>query len=91
MTVPADPLTRTRSAGTPGRCGSRQDTGHPDADAALRAIGFRLLELGFTIAEQGGLDVRAVEHAVARVYALPGYAARTSTTEATRAAPDPML
>lgn len=34
----------------------RQDNGHTDAQPALRAIAFRLLELGFTIAEHGGMN-----------------------------------
>ncbi|WP_252365274.1 hypothetical protein [Saccharomonospora piscinae] len=51
----------------------RQDNGHTDADPALRAIAFRLLELGFTIAEHGGMNCQAIETAVAQTYDLPGY------------------
>ena len=51
----------------------RQDNGHTDAEPALRAIAFRLLELGFTIAEHSGLNCHDIETAVAQVYGLPGY------------------
>ena len=50
-----------------------QDNGHPNATPALRAIAFRLLELGFTIAEHAGLNCYGIETAVAQVYGLPGY------------------
>ncbi|ACU95592.1 hypothetical protein [Saccharomonospora viridis] len=50
-----------------------QDAGHPNATPALRAIAFRLLELGFTIAEHAGLHIHDIETAVALVYDLPGY------------------
>ncbi len=51
----------------------RQDLGHTDADPALRSIAFRVLELGFTIAGHGGVDTRAIEHAVAEAFGLPGH------------------
>ncbi|WP_007023146.1 hypothetical protein [Saccharomonospora iraqiensis] len=51
----------------------RKDAGHDDVLPALRAIAFLALELGFTIAEEGGLDCSEVEAAVARVYDLPDY------------------
>lgn len=37
----------------------------------LRRIGFLLLELGFTVAEEGGVDCHRVERAIAQAYALP--------------------
>ncbi|CAM2856480.1 hypothetical protein SAXI111661_04885 [Saccharomonospora xinjiangensis] len=52
---------------------ARQDNGHADADPALRAIAFRLLELGFTIAEHSGLNCRTIETAIATTYALPSH------------------
>lgn len=51
----------------------RQDCGHLDTAPALRAIAFRVLELGFTIAEQAGIDAHTIERAVAQAFALPGY------------------
>ncbi|WP_052583748.1 hypothetical protein [Saccharomonospora iraqiensis] len=53
----------------------RKDAGYTDTGPALRALAFRVLELGFTVAEEGGLDCREVEAAVARVYELPDYGA----------------
>ncbi len=40
----------------------------------MRSIGFLLLELGFTVAEEGGVDCAEVERTIARAYGLPGYA-----------------
>ncbi len=48
-----------------------QDTGAADAGPALRALAFRLLELGFTVAGHGGIDTHAIEDAVARAFGLP--------------------
>ncbi|WP_282770687.1 hypothetical protein [Saccharomonospora viridis] len=50
-----------------------QDAGHPNATPALRAIAFRLLELGFTIAEHAGLHTHGIETTAARASDLPGY------------------
>ncbi|EHR48743.1 hypothetical protein SacmaDRAFT_0442 [Saccharomonospora marina XMU15] len=53
----------------------RKDAGIADSIPALRAIGFLLLELGFTVAEEAEEDCTEVESAVARAYGLPGHAA----------------
>lgn len=54
-------------------CHQRRWKGHEDGKTALRAIGLRLLELGFTVAEASGLDCAAIESVVARTYGLPGH------------------
>src|SRR5690606_40523849 len=47
-------------------------TATPTPPQPLRAIAFRLLELGFTIAEHAGLNTHNIETAIARAYDLPG-------------------
>ncbi|WP_007024502.1 hypothetical protein [Saccharomonospora iraqiensis] len=54
----------------------RKDAGHDDVLPTLRAIGFLALELGFTVAEEGGLDCTAIEAAVADAFDLPDYGDR---------------
>ncbi|WP_019819419.1 hypothetical protein [Saccharomonospora saliphila] len=49
----------------------RKDAGHADARHVLSRIAFLVLELGFTIAEEGGVEIREIERAVSRAYGLP--------------------
>nr|WP_051442420.1 hypothetical protein [Saccharomonospora iraqiensis] len=66
--------------GETGRLYRRKDTAEradgrdTAAENELRSIGFLLLELGFTVAEEGGVDCAEVERTIARAYGLPGYA-----------------
>ncbi len=50
---------------------ARKDAGGADALPVLSRIGFLLLELGFTVAEEGGIDPAGIEHAVSHAYGLP--------------------
>lgn len=49
----------------------RKDNGETAVLGVLRNLGFRLLELGFTVAEEGGVDCRDVEAAIACAYGVP--------------------
>ncbi len=50
-----------------------KDAGRVEALVPLRALGFLLLELGFTVAAEGGVDCADIEATVGRAYGLPGY------------------
>ncbi|EHR50587.1 hypothetical protein SacmaDRAFT_2336 [Saccharomonospora marina XMU15] len=50
---------------------ARKDAGDNDSLSPLRRIGFLLLELGFTVAEEGGIACGDIEQAVSRAYNLP--------------------
>src|SRR5690606_6513076 len=56
----------------PKRSTTTRTTATPTPPQPLRAIAFRLLELGFTIAEHAGLHTHNIETAIARAYDLPG-------------------
>ncbi|WP_019813683.1 hypothetical protein [Saccharomonospora saliphila] len=49
----------------------RKDAGETDALPVLGRIALLVLELGFTIAEEGGIDSREIERAVSAAYGLP--------------------
>lgn len=53
---------------------ARKDAGDNDSLPWLRRIGFLLLELGFTVAEEGGIACGDIEQAVSRAFNLPGRA-----------------
>lgn len=55
-------------------CHERKQAGQQDGSAGLRSLGFHLLELGFTVAANGGVDCTEVEEAVSRAYGLPNRA-----------------
>ncbi|WP_007026843.1 hypothetical protein [Saccharomonospora iraqiensis] len=48
-----------------------KDAGNAEVLPLLRRIGLLVLELGFTVAEEGGIDGTDVERAVAHAYGLP--------------------
>lgn len=48
-----------------------KDTGRTDVLPVLSRLAFLLLELGFTVAEEGGIDCTEVENAVSAAYDLP--------------------
>nr|WP_019806207.1 hypothetical protein [Saccharomonospora halophila] len=58
------------STGVPVGMTSASDSEGSGARVVTR-IGFLLLELGFTIAEEGGIDPAGIEHAVSHAYGLP--------------------
>lgn len=51
---------------------NRKDAGDQSAEKTLRTFGLRILEHGFTIAEEGGVDVSSIEQAIASAFGLPG-------------------
>ncbi|EHR50246.1 hypothetical protein SacmaDRAFT_1989 [Saccharomonospora marina XMU15] len=53
----------------------RKDSGDTGVLALLRSIALRLLELGFTVAEEGGIECRDIEEAIAQAY---GFSAQRS-------------
>lgn len=50
---------------------NRKDAGDQSAEGTLRTFGLRILEHGFTLAEEGGVDVSGIERAVASAFDLP--------------------